>query len=34
MEELDIEDGNIIEKKIGDRICSLGDIALNPFMIG
>lgn len=31
IEELDIEDGNIIEKKLGDVLCQLGDIALYSY---
>lgn len=31
IEELDIEDGNIIEKKIGDIICPLSEIALYSY---
>ena len=31
IEEIDIEDGNIIEKKLGDVLCPLGDIALYSY---
>ena len=31
LKNYDIEDGNIIEKKLGDVLCPLGDIALYSY---